>query len=300
MLLAILLISLINFLLFLKPLRVLLEGRERDWTRRKLLADLDRMHKESFAERGMNALVFAKRLFDNLAGESGSTIRYVLRLIVIGWIIGSLLSLINLVKIAVDISQVLRMLQSVNWWKSNIFPTILTGALFFPIDLAVANKITLWGIRGGAKRSIPALLVTLPIAYIMWGVATGVATYLTLEFMTNGTYVPGLFWNRIWTALSDPFSRSGFGLNTHYLSFGWLAASSALSILTAFSAFLITAITARFSAKLKLLIALPYFSMLRVLNWFKRRKINIPLGAVFYSLLAFQLILYLVVMNSKQ
>lgn len=269
---------------FLRALAPLLQQNDRQTQKTKLLSTLSSIKQRQLGELAKNAIMLADKIFNLVGGSKILSGSYVVRCAAIGLILGMLFSVFSLVVIANDFAQAVRIVQKHYWWQFIFLPSVLTATLLTPIDITCAHILVRWGTKGSTTRIYIALISALPLAYTLWAAGAGLAAAVGI-FISSTLFIPSLILNRIVVAFLNPIQSSGvMQLGTHWFSYGLLAASSALSSFLASAIFLVAALLKTFPAPLQRTVATPIFWVLDMLNWLDRKKINIPMQVLSWSI----------------
>jgi len=269
---------------FLRPLALLLQKRDRQTQKTKLLSALSSLKKMKFGELATKAIGIADKTFNTVGGIKIVSASYVVRCAVIGLSFGVLLSAFALVFLASDFAQAARIVQNLYWWQFIFLPSVLTATFLVPVDIACAHLLVRWGAKGKTTRTYIALIAALPLAYALWAVGAGLAGIVGFLVSSN-VFIPSFVWNRIVFAFFNPIQSSGsMQLGTHWFSYGLLAASSALSSSLVSAMFLVAALLRTFPVPLPTTVTAPIFWALDALAWLDRKKINAPVQVLSLSI----------------
>lgn len=279
---------------FLRALAPLLQQRDRQAQKTKLLSSLLSLKRMKFGELATKAIGLADKTFNTVGGSKILSIPYVVRCAVIGLGLGVLLSAFASVLIVNDFAQAVRVVQKPYWWQFIFLPSVLTATFLAPVDIVCAHLLVRWGKEGRTTRAYIALIAALPLAYALWAVGAGFAAIVGFLVSSN-LFIPSFVWNRIVVAFFNPIQSSGsIQIGAHWFSYGLLAASSALSSFLVSAMFFAAALLRTFPAPLQRIVAAPIFWALDALNWLDRKKINVPIQVLSWAV-AFLLIVCAVI-----
>ena len=277
--------------LFSRAFAHLLEKDARSTLKARLLAQLTKLGSLSYERLAVDSVSLVYGMLNFIGGKTPFSPSYFFRLFCIGGVLGLLFSFVTLGFVSTDFGQFFRVLQKAYWQNLVVMPSVLTGAIFLPLDFAIAHLIVQWASRGSALRAGIAVLLGGPVAYLTWTI--GAATALNVgQLIMSGYASPAFFFDRVFATISNPLTGSAqMQLGTRWFSYSLLSAASGLTSAIVTGVFLIFSLVRAIPPKGQRILAAPIFAVLAVIRVLDARKIDLPARALVWAAVTIALIL---------
>jgi hypothetical protein len=265
---------------FLRALALLLGREARRKGKSELLSLLVKLKKLSFSDLAQKSLSLTNDALNYIGDRRIFSLKYVLRLSAFGAIVGLCFSAFTLLVVAGDPKKVVSAFNIEGWRNFFFIPAIVTSAIFTPIDLICTHLLIRWTLRNPRVRIPVYLVVALPMVVILWNVSAGFLVWFSF-FRTIGFADFSFLLNRIVESFLNPFDGAAkLSLGTRWVSFGMLAASVSFTSLLALFLSLLALSVKNLSSRSLSLIATLVFRLLKVLDWFESKQLNIPVTLI--------------------
>ncbi|WP_321890714.1 hypothetical protein [Paraburkholderia tropica] len=267
-----------KIILKFRILQLILDRKTRAKNRAHVNEWIVGIESKSFSGIALDVLEKTANSFRRIAKYKISSPMYWIRFSIVGAIVGLLFSFSILLFVATGVGDFIVILNKHYWMDFSIIPSVMIGAIFFPIDFAIAWKLCEWADKGDVDRYVVALVVSVIVAYGLWGLGAGLGTDFGF-FANSGKIIPSFFINRIEMAWLHPVeSSSKMKIHNASFTYGFLAASSALSNVVVSVIFISSALLKFIPLKIRELMVSPLYLIWDVLSWLDARRVNVPIG----------------------
>jgi hypothetical protein len=274
-----------------KALAPWLEAKLRHKNKKLLISHLQDLKRISFGEIANTAIRKAENSLTSIGGVKILSFKHFIHFALLGSFIALLFTLLSVAFLATDFSQFTRILQKTEWWKVVFFPSILSGFVLAPIDAAIAHTLIRWTEKNVERRAFFALVFSIPLAFLLWGLGGGLVSYVSMLFI-GGINDPLFLLNRVQISLLNPITGSAqYSIGLKWVSMSLVAASSALTSLLAATIFLGTALMKSFPSRIQGIAASPIFVAIGLNNWLERKSIDVPVRLMLSTIIALLFVL---------